>query len=317
MTILSEENMVRVLDMLCTNPSPTRAARAIGGADKLIWQWGTKSAAKAAMNVPIEESGFGVHWPDPDGPLVWFHEAFQQASRIFFSLASMEHSALIGPDAGHKRVARDGSGRIQFKVDLKVASDAMRMDDVTWELCYGDRPKTDIFERDENGCLIPDTFTEPLPAQLRIHLLRSLLPSQFNPESRTTSEVIHAGGVLVVGEHKPDKPPNALRDDMEARLARVLAGRSGHDNPNSTKKPTAPVTIMGRGESGPPEKVSQPSNETPATLADHPRAYQQALPAPKPQEPTDFRRPTRALNNEDRRSPMPSGGFSLTRGRPT
>lgn len=313
MTILSEENMVRVLDMLCTNPSPTKAARAIGGGDKLIWQWGTKSAAKEAMNVPIEESGFGVRWPDPDAPPIWFHHAFQQASRIFFSLASMEHMALIGPDAGHKRVARDGSGRIQFKVDLKAASDAMRMDDVTWELCYGDRPKTDIFERDENGCLIPDTFTEPLPAQLRIHLLRSLLPSQFNPEQRSTSEVIHNGGVLVIGEHKPEKPASALRADLETRLAAIRANGPKHG------KPSHPVEIMGR-DSGPTERVSNTAGDDAARPLDqHPRAYQApaALPAPKQEAPTDFRRPTRALSQEDRRTPMPTGGVSLTTGRHT
>src|SRR5579862_3053152 len=118
--IRSPENLVKVLDLLCTNPSPTKAARAIGAQDpKLIWKWGTQSAAKQAQGVPIEESGFGVRWPDEDGPPIWFHDAFQQATKIFLALASMEHMALIGPDAGHRKIARSGDGKITFRIDLK------------------------------------------------------------------------------------------------------------------------------------------------------------------------------------------------------
>lgn len=307
----NEETMIRVLDLLCTNPSPTKAARAVGGADKLVWQWGSKSAAQQAMNVPIQESGFGVHWPDPEGPPVWFHEAFQQATKIFLALASMEHLALIGPDSGNKRVARDGSGKITFKIDLRVASDAMAMDEWDWEMHYGKRARTDIFERDADGCLIPDVYTEPLPAQLRIHLLRSLLPSQFNVPDRSTNEVHHTGGVLVIGEHKPERQPNALRDDLETRLAAIRAANNGA----RVTKPSHPVQIMGRGEDGPPERQSQPSNEASRPLSEHPRAYiRPALPAPRPQEPQDFRRPTRNLNAVDRTGNMPSGGFSVTGG---
>lgn len=311
--IRSPENLVKVLDCLTVNPSPTAAARAIGASNKIVWIWGTQSAAKAAQGVPIEESGFGVAWPDPDGPLVWFHEAFQQATKIFLALASLEHMALIGPDAGHKKVARDGSGKITFKIDLKIASDAMSMDDFTWELVYGTRSKTDIFARDADGCLIPDTYTEPLPAQLRIHLLRSLLPSQFNPEQRSTSDVHHHGGVLVIGEHKPTKPASALRDDLESRLRAIREKGPAHGKPN------APVTIMGRGEGDTPDKVSTPySDDAARDLTNHPRAYEApALPPPKPQEPQDFRRPTRNLNAENRTGNMPPGGFSVQTRRAT
>ncbi|HUI12979.1 MAG TPA: hypothetical protein VL048_05860 [Xanthobacteraceae bacterium] len=310
--IRSPENLVKVLDCLTVNPSPTAAARAIGASNKIVWIWGTQSAAKAAEGVPIEESGFGVRWPDPDGPLVWFHEAFQQATKIFLALASMEHMALIGPDAGHKKVARDGSGKITFKVDLKVASDAMQMDDFTWELIYGTRPKTDIFARDEDGCLIPDVYTEPLPAQLRIHLLRSLLPSQFNPEQRSTSDVHHHGGVLMIGEHKPR---SALRDDLESRLARIRAAKDGE----RVTRPSGPVEVFGRGDGGPTERVNNAAGDDASRpLNEHPRAYQApaALPPPEKPVPDYSRRPTKNLDASDRKG-MPPGGFSQTTGRPT
>lgn len=320
--IRDEATMIRVLDLLCTNPSPTKAARAIGASDKLLWTWGTQSAAKAAQNVPIEESGFAVHWPDPDAPPVWFHEAFLQAGRIFLSLASMEHSALIGPDSGNTRVARDGSGRIQFKVDLKVASDAMTMSDFDWELYYGEggpgsinghaRARTDIFERDADGCLIADTYVEPLPAQLRIHLLRSLLPSQFNPTDKSTSEVHHSGGVLVVGERKAERPSSPLRDDLESRLAAIRAKGPAHPRPN------APVQVFGRGQGDPPEHVNNGAgDDVRPDLRNHPRAYEVPKLAPPPSPPTpDYSRPTKNLNAVDRKG-MPSGGFSLTTGKPT
>jgi hypothetical protein len=310
--IRSPENLVKVLDCLTVNPSPTAAARAIGASNKIVWIWGTQSATKAAEGCDIESSGFGVRWPDPDGPLVWFHEAFQQATKIFLALASMEHMALIGPDAGHKKVARSGDGKISFRIDLKVAADSMSMDDTTWELVYGpDKKRTDIFERDADGCLIPDVYTEPLPAQLRIHLLRSLLPSQFNPVDKSTSEVHHTGGVLVIGERERTKQPSELETDLRARLAHIREG---------VKKPNAPVTVYGRGEDGPKEQLSTPlSGDMRPDLRDHPRAYEApALPPPQPQPTPDYsRRPTQNLNAVDRPGGhMPPGGFD-SKGRPT
>lgn len=314
--IRSPENLVKVLDCLTLNPSPTAAARAIGASNKIVWIWGTQSAAKAAQGVPIEDSGFGVAWPDPDGPLVWFHEAFQQATKIFLALASLEHLALIGPDAGHKKIARSGDGRITFRIDRRVAADALSMDDFTWELVYGTRAKTDIFERDADGCLIPDVYTEPLPAQLRIHLLRSLLPSQFNPEQRSTSDVHHHGGVLVIGEHKPTKQPNALRDDLESRLAAIRAAKDGE----RVTRPSHPVEVFGRGSDGPPERQSTPYSDDAAQpdLRNHPRAFEVAtLPPPQPQPTPDYsRKPTKNLDATDRKG-MPPGGFSTSTGRPT
>jgi hypothetical protein len=318
--VRNEATLIKALEFLCTNTSPTACARHLGMSPKIIWTWGRASAKDEWQKIPPSESAFGVHWPndDPESEPIYFHHALTQARVIFLALASMEATALIGPNAGHTRVARDGSGRVMFKVDRKVAADALSMDSWDWEMRYGTRDRKDIFERDADGCLVVDTYVEPLPSQLKIHLLRSLLPSQFNPENKSTTEMIHAAGLVIVGEHR-DKPPNALRDDMEARLARVLAGRSGHDNPNSTKKPNAPVQILGRGESGPPEKVSQPSNETPVPLDQHPRAYTAApaLPAPKPEAPQDFRRPTKRLDATDRVGNMPPGGFSASTGRPT
>lgn len=317
MTIKSPENLIKALDFLCQNTSPSACAKSLGAHQKLIWQWLSASASDADKGISPANSEWGVRWPDPDAEPIFFHDAVQQARKIFLALATMEiTSELTGPNAGTRRVVVD-AGRVQWTPSPKVASDALTMDDDTWELVYGkDRKRTDIWERDTDGHLIPLTVVDPLPAAYRIHLLRSLLPSQFNPTDRSTKEVLHAGGVMVLHGRARAKPEadTPLLADLHSRLAQLRA-----DPNRATARPTAPVDYGagGKSASDPPEKISGVSFETEADFVPSPSKPE----PPKQEAPVNYGRPRaneRAATLDQAsvgRGRPPAGGVSLTTGR--
>jgi hypothetical protein len=85
---------------------------------------------------------------------------------------------------------------------------------------------------DENGKLarVPLVLYEPAPAALRQHVIRSLLPSEFNPPEVRSISTEHSGAVLIMGANsrpayaKDFQPPmTPLRQSLQEKLAELKA----------------------------------------------------------------------------------------------
>jgi hypothetical protein len=307
MSLHSQENMRRILDELIERPSIARATRKILGSNsKILYVW-CRDAARDRENGVTDSKYIVQDWP-AEGDATWFDKGVKQTRVMHaLNLDSDERDTL----SHSERHVVEG-GKICWTPNPVIAAHALSMDDFEWEFFYGNRPRSDIWQRDQNGGLIPLMVKQEQPAQIRIHALRALLADLWNPPERREVDTKLSGGVYVIGQQKREQQDSPLAADLRQRLADLRAKGPAHPKPN------APVEIMGRGESGPRENISQPSSEAPPNLHDHPRAYTQPQPQPPQQPPTDYaRRPTKALNAEDRRGAMPSGGFSTTTGRPT
>lgn len=65
-----------------------------------------------------------------------------------------------------------------WKVNARLAADAKRYDDEMFEMVHG-RPRTDIFERDADGALIPMMKEIPPTPSVLIKAASSLLSSTY------------------------------------------------------------------------------------------------------------------------------------------
>ena len=181
---------------------------------------------------------------------------------------------------GYRRVLLDGSGKPTFEVDPLIAAHALEMPDEEWEIFYGNRKRTDIYKRDENGALIPCTVFDPPPAALKIHGMRSLLPNPLESygtqrgeserERRCARARCQCAPCYAIGSRRLQSRLNAIR-------------AKGPQNP----KPDAAVPVGGRDSDKPDDgpKALPP----PRALADHPRAHH--APAPEPAETAPARPP--------------------------
>jgi hypothetical protein len=296
MSLWSQENARLILDRLCEHPSVTAAAKMIGSNSKIIWVWARSSARDKANNVT--DSKFIIHgWPDDsdDSEPVWFSDALQTARNIHALNMDMDHRDLI--NNGVERPVIEG-GRFHYVVDPKAIADCRDAEEGLL-LGYDDWP----YAHDERGARIVLTVKEHVPAQLKIHALRALLPLWNPPERRETDTRSQSSVLVLHGDvrPRPNKEATPLRMDLETKLAAIRA------NPQrETAKPNAAVDV-GHGRANPadpPERISAPSDETPTTVEE--------LTAPPPRPaPPNYGRPTSNLNAEDRRGPMPPGGFRV------
>jgi len=309
MGLYSQDNAKKVLNRLVERPSVTGAAKLLGASSKLIWIWCRNSARDKANGVL--DSKYIIHgWPDDDPDSVediWFHDAVELSRKMHALNADADTRELL---AGQPRTVIEG-GRICFTPDPKIAAHALEMDDDLWELTYGSRPRADIFARDENGALIPLEVRDPVPAQLKIHAMKVLMPNLWNvPEKREIDKRSQSSVLVLHGDvQRPNKADSPLRADLETRLKAI------RDNPDRpTARPTAPVEILGRATGDPPEKISMPSNEGERTLADHPRAYLAPKPEPVRRPPPSYARPAHHLDNAGRGAGVPPpGGFRVVK----
>jgi hypothetical protein len=82
-----------------------------------------------------------------------------------------------------------------WKVDARLAADAKRYDDDTFEMVHG-RPRTDIYERNEVGELIPMLKEIPAAPAVLIKAASSLLSSTYGER---VAHSVQVGGVLRIG----------------------------------------------------------------------------------------------------------------------
>jgi hypothetical protein len=274
------------------------------------------SARDQRDDVPLDKSKWAIRWPrqtdedETEPPLSFFHEAVILSQKLFRAIAESNLRALIADGeagGGQIREVLDGTGKPVWEVDPLKAAHALEMSDDMWSLTYGeDARRDDIYLRDASGALIPKRVRDPLPSQTLIHLMRSLFGDTFNPSDRKEVDNHTTVETLII-DGRAKKPYSDLRADLEARLAAIRS-----DPNRATASPTGPVAVIGRGNpNDPPERISAAADDAPMRLADHPRAYMAPTPS-APNTPPSYARPSKNLDQQDRRGPMPSGGMKVS-----
>lgn len=107
------------------------------------------------------------------------------------------------------------SGVPFWRIDAKVAADAKSMDQFDWDLEYGTRDRSDVYERDAEGRLIQVMKEVPPQPAILVKAAASLLSQTYG--ERVTHDV-HLGGVIRVG---PSSGP-APRQLAPAPTAQIL-----------------------------------------------------------------------------------------------
>lgn len=318
---LSQDTMSAVLDVLCSErPTYQAAATAAGISVRSLFCWIRASAKDEADGVPPAESKYGVVWPEETAEPDYLHRAVVLARRMYGVLLDGDTRSLL---AGTPRIVIE-NGKVCWEQDplllaqYKNAEEAAIMGIDDWP-----------YKHTPDGARIPLVVVDPLPASARIHLLRSLLPNIYNPESREAVTATHrheVSGVLEVATPAPQpaapgatapaigNSPSALRADLQRRLAELRANGPEHPRPNAV-----PPINSATGASGDPvEHVT--GSQAPADVAEparqaererqHPRAYQ----APQPPEPPrpSYARPAPQHGTADGASygngrPLPGG----------
>jgi hypothetical protein len=89
-------------------------------------------------------------------------------------------------------------GKPVYRRDPVIEADALALDDDMWSICYGDRDRSDTFERGPDGGLVIEQVTHPVNSQLMVKLLTSLLPEAGYADR---SEITHnvQGHVWIAG----------------------------------------------------------------------------------------------------------------------
>jgi hypothetical protein len=271
MTKRTHDNMRAVLDVLSDGRGVTTAARSIGVTARVIYMWLRESAMHAAKvearEMTAEESPYLINWPLDDegnasGDPIWFHRGPEQARQM--AKVSLETGAFELLQHGYKRLVLE-NGKPVYEVDDKAIAEWGDDKKSAEELGgHFDYP----YKHDANGARIRMYVYDPVPAQLKIHGMRALVPSWDVSEKREIDQKV-SGGVMIIGA--PAKPLTPLRQDLETRLAEVRA-----NGPTNLPKPVQVFKPDGANGDQPDDvPISKPK-------LPHPRQYRLPDPPVKP-----------------------------------
>jgi hypothetical protein len=206
MTKRNHDLLRNVLDELCVTPIYTAACTRCGISTKTLWRY-----VRASQREDDPEN-YRLVWCDVED---WFHSHLKQAMRMSALLieATARHHALHGFDE-----VQTFQGKVCWQEDPKLAalSDA--------ELAQ--LGKTDRYERNPDGSLIPLTVRRKPSDQLVLKMLAAHFP-------RTYGEKIdhqHSGFISVMrigldGSMRPNAPPRPkLEDQTDGLVARADSG---------------------------------------------------------------------------------------------
>lgn len=310
----THEDMVKVLDALAVHARWAIAMSTIGQTETNAFALLAKS--RKAMKAD-DKSWLYFEWREQLG---FFHQHATNA-RIEHKMST---EAVIRQEIrdGLEVKLYDGSGKPVWMVDPVAAARNFR-DAEEAKMCgFDDWPY--LHTEDGKFARIQATKRELLPATTR-NMLLSTIPD-YTPHS--TVDVRQTNVVHV--QHSYLKPPtspqaalpapqdtdSALVKDLKEKLRLSIEGKLGE------KQPTGKVEIFGRSTAeiidgrpmrDQPDRVSRPSDETPKTLADHPRAYTVPKLSPPKGPITDYGRPAEALDQASRgRGIPPAGGFKVS-----
>jgi hypothetical protein len=209
-----EAALCHMCDYIRSRPKLEPASRAAGFGSKYIWNALKRSEAG--------DPRYLIAWPDRDaGEKIQFFEAVKLAIRQFklkFSTTLYEES-----ERGVPRLQIAG-GRVMYEEDAELLArfgDGPDAKEIAALCGYPDFPYKHRINENGKEERIPLTVMEHVPATLRVHVARSILPGMNPPEHRSTV-TSHSGSVMVIKQPwaKDYVPPNApLRHDLPQRLA--------------------------------------------------------------------------------------------------
>jgi hypothetical protein len=213
-----ETALAFMLDYIRSRPKLEPASRAAGFGSKWIW-----TALKRSEQ---GDPRYLVRWPDRDAPeKIQLFEAVNLAVRQWkakFSTTLMQES-----EEGVPRLQIHG-GQVLYEKDpealARCGGESPEACDFATLLGYEDYPYRHRTNANGNLERIPLVTYEHVPATLRVHTARSLLPS-FNPPETRHQVTSHTGAVMVIARkpYQKDYVPTDLpiRRDLQQRLSEL------------------------------------------------------------------------------------------------
>ena len=219
-----EAKLAEILDTISQDPALERAMRLASYSPKMIWTWLKRSGEG--------DQKFLVAWPDRKSKeKIQFSDAVVLARRLH--KVKMDASIRSAVDVGIP-VTQVFQGAVVWEQDAELLAEwggdtpeakeaAERIGGVQ------DYPYKHVMNAKGKLERVPLTLMQPAPAALRQHVIRSLLPQEYNPPEVRSISTEHSGSVLIVGANRapyakdyvaPDTP---IKQDLQQRLADLRA----------------------------------------------------------------------------------------------
>lgn len=199
------------------------AAEAAGLGRWSIYNWLRQSADAEKAD---DKARWWIEWLGKEA--FWHrHVALAREISILEIDNRVREMALVGTT---ELMFNNQTGAPVWETDSKIASDAMTLNDDLWEICYGERKRSDVFKRDKSGALIQARKQVPPNPQLLIKTISALMPKVYG-ERVAHDHNITVGGVLRLGSAAPKSlaaPPvdadfKLIEDKSEEAPKNVLA----------------------------------------------------------------------------------------------
>lgn len=237
MTTLSEDVLVKIVELMASVASLKAVADAAGISESCLYTWRAKCIAdQKAGDV---SSPFFLSFRDGEPPM-WFTEAAARSRSEH--LMSLE-SQIRAEAAGVEVPVRGPSQEPLYKLDPRFVG---RSDDYVREAVgkmeWEELEPYDRLLKDENGLPIPETTKQHLPAQLRLRVLEAADP-RYRAVSHQSVDVNVSGGI--VHEVKPlARRPGEPRADLQE--LRALAALSPEERRAKFGGKAYPTDASGR-----------------------------------------------------------------------
>jgi hypothetical protein len=299
MTVLSTENLVKILDMLPSRPSWVKVMKAIGATERLAFNWGARSTK--AEREDDRASPFFLEW---NGTWDWWH---RHAARARTQNITLYESALrdeclngravvvLGPD--QKPIYRERAEYIGKSDEYVMFSEGLTNEK--------DVPRARL-ELDSRGRPVPLTKLEFPPAPVRLRVLeqdRRYVESK-NIDMNVSGEVMHSKPLArLPGESRPDVARLRELAAMSPEERRAALGTSG-------------VTLDAHGRRTIPQLAAPSHADAPDDasrgLRPAPQGYVAPPRKPEPERPSYARPPQRASDPDHYGDGTPPpGGFKV------
>lgn len=251
-----EAMLADILDELVRDPAWERACKVVGGfTSKIVWTW-------------IKRSGEG----DPKFLVAWPDRELKEKIQLVEGIALARRLHKVKMDSNIRSAVSEGIPEIQMHDgEVLYEKDAALLAE------WGDGPEAkEAAERiggvkdfpykhrmNEEGKLerIPLVLYRPAPAALRQHVIRSLLPSEYNPPEVRSISTEHSGAVLIMGANRPayakdfQPPMTPLRQSLQEKLAELKARGPQHKHAiDAHGRKMIPKISDGSSSNDPPEK---------------------------------------------------------------
>jgi hypothetical protein len=252
-----------IADYLVSRPKLEGASKAAGFGKKWIWHALNRSGAG--------DPRYLLRWPDREAEeKIQFIEAVSLSQRMFknrFATTLMEES-----DRGVPKLQVHG-GAVLYEKDLEALAICGGETPEAFEFAklmgYVDFPYKHKINARGNPERIPLVLYEHVPATLRVHAARSLLPA-FNPPETRHRTTSHAGTIMVTERPKyaRDYVPrdNALRRDLQQRLADLRAKGPKNPLPLDARGNRTIPQVSASHPDDPIEGGAQPARQAPANI---------------------------------------------------